>query len=56
MSDAKKCDRCGKQYEADSSADILFVYQGFRQLMRYELCFDCVNDVVCVIEKVEENV
>ena len=56
MADTKLCVKCNKEYEADSSPDILFEYPGVNEpRLRYNLCFECVNEVACLIEGFGDN-
>ena len=51
MSEAKKCDRCGELYDSDDGVDVIFEYPGVVEPpLRYSLCFECVNEVACLIE------
>lgn len=54
MSYKVPCERCGELYDSDDGADVIFEYPGVVEPpLRYSLCFECVNEVTCLIENVE---
>lgn len=50
MSDAKKCDRCGKFYDiyepVDNAAGFRFVNKGGRLQETYDLCPNCMAELI----------
>lgn len=67
MADAKKCDRCGKYYDAESSKDKNFRVNGItvyqmalinaydHPIHNYDLCDQCARDLFHWLCKEEEE-